>query len=286
LSIKKYVSQFYIKKAELDEINIQCLNIGSPNEISNAVFDLSTKTVASFDGFIIDAGVKVLSDGGLMIFTVHVTDADTTETSSRLLQPSFGDGVSGMLVSAAQFEQGLYPTSYIPTQGSQVTRAADVSSSPQVTRAADNCVRDLGSNFNPNEFSVFFDYTFDEGVLGNANLGGIRVFGLSDGTTNNRISLAVSVLLASDSGVTNSYSLTTNLTQSGKVAISYDGTTLKVCLNGEIILTQSLSKNTELDRMTVGRDEFASAGAIVLKRQVLFPTALSEAELIILTRGA
>jgi hypothetical protein len=57
-------------------------------------------------------------------------------------------------------------------------------------------------------------------------------------------------------------------------------------LNGGIILTQSSSKNAELDRMLVGSSEAVSAGAIIVKQEILFPTALSEAELITLTGGA
>jgi hypothetical protein len=249
---------------------------------------------STFAGFDLSLGVVLEVGGSSLIKNTYiekaangffrcslVIEADTAgaltlrsnpySVAGSLVSPSIGDNVH---IWGAQLEEGAFPTSYIPTEAAQVTRAAD------------NCVRVLGDEFNPNQFSVFFDYKLAEGVLDVLKLSSIRVFGFSDGTNNNRLSLAVTTLLVSDSGVRSTYSLTTNLTQRGKVALSYDGTTLKVCLNGGIILTQSSSKNAELDRMLVGSSEAVSAGAIIVKQEILFPTALSEAELITLTGGA
>jgi len=86
-----------------------------------------TNTAQSFEVF---PGIAGLDNSGNSVFT--------------------GDGTSGYLLWGAQLEQGSFPTSYIPTSGSTVTRAADEAS---IT----------GTNFsnfyNQSEGTIFLDST-------------------------------------------------------------------------------------------------------------------------------
>jgi len=83
-----------------------------------------------------------------------------------------GNGVDGIYVWGAQVEVGSFPTSYIPTSGSAVTRAADVA---EITGT------NFSSWYNQSEGSWFVETKSDDGVNGvfsvgssTANVGGLN----------------------------------------------------------------------------------------------------------------
>ena len=92
-----------------------------------------------------------------------------------------GDGTSGLYLFGEQLEAGAFPTSYIPTEASAVTRNADVATM-------------TGANFS--DWYNQAEGTFEAIWSRNATLttaysaGFPRVFEVSDGTTNNLIYLS------------------------------------------------------------------------------------------------
>lgn len=64
---------------------------------------------------------------------IHATfTQDPTNTGARivLVNPNNGNEASEVLIYGAQFEEGSFATSYIPTSGSTATRSADIASIP------------------------------------------------------------------------------------------------------------------------------------------------------------
>jgi hypothetical protein len=105
---------------------------------ATAWFDLLAGTVGTTnDG---TASVIKIANGW---YRCSLTSTLATTQVKRFYVGGAGDGDysntigANLLVWGAQLEESPYPTSYIPTSGSTVTRAADISTSSQVQRTAD-----------------------------------------------------------------------------------------------------------------------------------------------------
>ena len=169
--------------------------------------------------------------------------------------------VTGSVVNA-QLEQGSLPTSYIPTAGTQVTRAAD------------NCVRVLGDEFNPKSCTIYFRGTVTDAVGYVFSISGFRC---------RRNSGVNFMILGADNTLVSS--ATVPLKDEFLFAFTYDSTssTMTLVING---VAASATQTTDLNNfLSVGSFNGVQAANGIIKDFRIFPTALSEAELITLTGG-
>jgi len=197
--------------------------------------------------------------------------ADATGFSRMQVKPNVA-GVA-FRVWGAQIEAGSTPSSYIPTAGAQVTRAAD------------NCVRVLGQEFNPDEGTLFVEaYAPDTDVFGfTAIVGTLSSQRISAYFTNGTARAQVR-------GVVSVTEVTKNVVPGElvKFAIAYNNNTSRnfASVNDVSgVLTNSFSGvGSELVLGDQSPSGYRLNSAIADFK--LFPTALSDAELITLTGGA
>lgn len=266
----KYTSSIYVKYISGSGENFQILKsfgtAGVRCTFTNNGADLDVIAVAGTQAN--DFGKEYVGDGWFRIWFTFASDTTNWEINISRFDGSSSDvyGIYGF-----QLEQGSYPTSYIPTYGSAVTRSLDVSSLGGLQTS---------SILNGTTGTFLFegiknrDWYFTNFVI------------TTDGSNTNKSLLidnsgSAIRLRAWNASSNQDAIVTTSAVSNGtfKYLIRWDNGDLKVFINGVSAGTASINAYSYT---TLNLKEGTWSNNL-LKQLLVFPTALTDSECIALT---
>jgi hypothetical protein len=302
-STKTYTTSWFVKRGNTDRTNLSTALSGGTYLAVYAYIDWTSSPVSfNYDG-----------NNGSPVYTVHpsleeypngwyrasisITNNNTnTQITNRIYASSRSSTVSGDYVYAwgSQAEEGSFPTSYIPTTNSTVTRTAD-----NVSMVGEN----FSSWYNPSEGTVYADTRMVGVQTGrydrlwaitnsNLNFEGISIFLGGPGftplgkyvasmTVTNSATEQVGALAYGNQSATN--------VPRAKYAFAFKENDANSSFNGEVFTTDTSvalsSFTTPPDRLLIGQPQrFQGHSCMTISQLTYYPTRLSNQVLQNLTK--
>jgi hypothetical protein len=243
-----YAISFFAKK---DDLTIP--KVG--NTIVDLTLDLIMDNVDSFT----DIQYKLISNNVYRVSGKILSGANFNVVGIRKRLTNSNNGIR---ISGLQLELGSYPTSYIPTVASTVTRNADVISNTNIVLK--------------NSWTFFLNSRFDSAepdfsAIYIQDLASSNIVGFYNDFRN----------VISYSGFAGNFGNALPLYQYNKCCYKYDGTNLKLFKNG-ILVFNEIRPNIEFKKIYI-QGSNPKASVTKTKELVLFNTALTDTECITLT---
>jgi hypothetical protein len=283
-----YTYSFFAKSAERTNVQILFAQ-GGNNALASANLTAGTISAVTVNGGAWTGGSATITNvgNGWYRLTLTATIVGSTALSCRVALEDTpgnatytGDGTSGLFIWGAQLEAGAFPTSYIPTTTTALTRNADVASM-------------TGTNFSDwyNASEGAFNFEFSAYAPSVADGFG-RVFQVDDGTNNNSIQFLKNNGSSSQyfanvnvSNVSQATLFTPSLSANvfNKVAFCYKVNDFAQYTNGGTLATDSSGTLPVVNRLV-----FSNAGGTAqlngtIRRIAFYPQRLANAQLQALT---
>ena len=266
----------FAKKGERDWIVLQESNAGN----FYAFFDLDNGVIGTTSG-VDSSKIEDLGSGWYRCSITYTTTGTTAKgrlylADSDNSQSYQGNGTSGLYIWAAQLESGSFPTSYIPTSGSTVTRVQD-----QYTKTG------ISDKINSEEGVLFVEMatltslvpsnnwlTITDGTISNS----IGIVFETTGTTTARIEVG---------GVVQAYiAIAGDYSISRKLAFKWKANDFAFWINGVEVgsdISGATPSSGVLNSMQLNYGAGGNYTHGNIKQLQVFKTALTDSELIALT---
>jgi hypothetical protein len=302
VSLGTYTSSFYVKADTRTRARIAFL-VGASGVTADANLAAGTITAASAfgGGSAVGSSIQAINNGWYRITVSGTGAAGTTgECRLELLDASGnrqynGDGTSGLFLWGAQLEAGAFPTSYIPTTTTALTRAADVASvntlSPWYSQPAGTVYAEFAPAFQGSASAAANNpgvWGATQNSLGSFNGYGVRLVPNSNfGDNINGISRYAPSGFNTQVSVGQLAFLT--LGQTYKTAFAWDSSGIAGSRDGQAAVTNTNPAAAAMgahDQLYLGRQNVGGVPTQLsgwLRRITYYPRRLSNAELVSIT---
>ena len=273
-----YTTSTYFKAAEY---TFAFMRLGGVDGNPYVIYNLATQAVVATSG-LTSSTITSVGNGwyrvtvtatqtSIVLAPVVMVIPSTGYTLSGDNLPQFtGNGTSGGFVWGAQSEQGSYATSFIPTEGTAVTRVADAASKTGISSLIGQTEGTIFADLNLDTRAQFTYFTITPNLTLTSNYIGFLI-----GST----SIAFEVVTGS--ALQSSITLSNSATGRFKIAASYKNNDFAFYINGVQVGTGA--SGTVPACSEIGFYEFAQVPSLKYNQALLFKTRLTNAQLAELT---